>query len=69
MLSYIVGIILVVIGILMVTYVVLDETKLNNNNEEFNFILFLAGLLAVFLGIGTYNHIWTFSCALDELLV
>ena len=39
MLSHIIGIIFVVIGILMMTYVVLDETKLNNNQEDFNIIL------------------------------
>ena len=69
MLSHIVGIILVVLGILMETYVVLDETKFNNNKEDFNIILFLVGILLVFIGIGTYNHIWIFSCALDELLI
>ena len=69
MLSHIVGIILVVLGILMETYVVLDETKFNNNEEDFNIILFLVGLLLVSIGIGTYNHIWIFSCALDELLI
>ena len=69
MLSHIVGIILVVLGILMETYVVLDETKLHNNEEEFNITLFLVGILIVCIGIGTYNHIWIFSCALDELLI
>ena len=69
MLSHIIGIILVVLGLLMETYVVLDETKLKNNDEDFNLILFLVGLLVVALGIATYHHIWTFSCALDELLV
>lgn len=69
MLSHIIGIIFVVLGLLMETYVVLDETKFHNNEEDFNIILFLVGLLLVFLGIATYNHIWIFSCALDELLI
>ena len=50
MLSHIIGIIFVVLGLLMETYVVLDETKLNNNEEDFNLILFLVGLLLAFLG-------------------
>lgn len=69
MLSHIIGIIFIVLGLLMETYVVLDETKFNNNEEDFNLILFLVGLLLAFLGVATYKHIWIFSCALDELLV
>ena len=69
MLSHIVGIILVVLGILLFAYCILDIAKLNNNEEDTNLILILGGFILISLGTATYNHAWIFSCALDELLV
>lgn len=68
MLSNIVGIILVVLGILTFAYSILDVVKLNNNQEDTNLILILAGFILISVGSATYSHIWIFSCALDELL-
>ena len=69
MLSHIVGIILAVLGILSFIYTILDAAILKNNKEDTDLILILAGFLLLGLAIPTYNHIWRFSCALDELLV
>ena len=48
---------------------ILDAAILKNNKEDTDLILILAGFLLLGLAIPTYNHIWRFSCALDELLV
>lgn len=69
MLSHIIGIIFIVLGILMFSYSILDIVKLNNIEEDVILILILFGFLLISLGIATYTHEWTFSCALDELLV
>ncbi len=69
MLSHIIGIVLIVLGILTLAYSILDAVKLNNIEENVILILILFGFLLISLGIGTYVHIWIFSCALDELLV
>lgn len=69
MLSHIIGIILIVLCILTFAYSILDVVKLNNNQEDTNLILILGGFILISVGSATYNHIWIFSCALDEILI